>query len=329
MSIISRLLGWVFALPPAETHEISFERELQIPLSDGVVLLADRCFPKRLGPRPTLLVRSPYSERKHSFGAELFAERGFNVLTVSSRGSFGSGGRLNPFRQEAADGADVIKWLKTQGWFNNELVACGASYSGYSSWSAAASAGPMLKAMALLLIESNARNFIFPNDAFALELFVFWSQLLAAQDRPLFSNVLANSRRRRKREALCQHLPLGEIDRLISGATMPFWQEWLEHEGPHDPWWAPGDHSASVSGVSAPVHVIGGWHDFAISGMLRDYQALREATRRPYLTVGPWTHFDLAGIKEGLRQAIIWLRSHALGDRAELREKPVRSLHAG
>jgi putative CocE/NonD family hydrolase len=317
------------ALPPAETHDISFERELQIPLSDGVVLLADRCFPKRLGRRPTLLVRSPYPERKYSSGAELLAERGFNVLIVSSRGSFSSGGRLNPFRQEGADGADVIKWLKTQDWFNNELVAFGASYGGYTSWSAAASAGPMLKAMALLLIESNARNFIFPNDVFALELFVFWSQLIATQDQPFFTSALANIWRRRRREALCRHLPLGEIDRLISGATMPFWQEWLEHEGPHDPWWAPGDHSASVSGVSAPVHLFGGWHDFAISGMLRDYQGLRRARQRPYLTVGPWTHFDLAGIREGMRQAIIWLRSHALGDRAGLREKPVRIFMQG
>jgi uncharacterized protein len=294
------------------------------------VLLADRCFPKRLGPRPTLLVRSPYPERKQSFGAELFAERGFNVLTVSSRGSFGSGGRLNPFRQEAADGADVIKWLMTQAWFNNELVACGASYSGYSSWSAAASAGPMLKAMALLLIESNARNFIFPNDVFALELFIFWCQLIAAGDRPLFSNALANIRRRRQRKALCQHLPLGEIDRLISSATLPFWQEWLEHEGPHDPWWAPGDHTASVSGVSAPVHLIGGWHDFAISGMLRDYQALREARRRPYLTVGPWTHFDLESRRKLHRLALIvmirMIQRQVLVHRAVQVVKDARSL---
>ncbi|MFX1537287.1 MAG: CocE/NonD family hydrolase [Promethearchaeota archaeon] len=63
-------------------------------MPDGVVLLTDHYYPRKGGKRPTILVRSPYG-RKGFFGllyGRLVAERGFQVLVQSCRGTFGSGG---------------------------------------------------------------------------------------------------------------------------------------------------------------------------------------------------------------------------------------------
>jgi uncharacterized protein len=101
MSIMSRLVAWLARLPPAETYDVGVEKDLAIPMPDGVTLLADHYYPRDLGPRPTILIRSVYTDRtKGAWVIELYAERGFHVLAVSGRGTVGSGGELNPFRQE-------------------------------------------------------------------------------------------------------------------------------------------------------------------------------------------------------------------------------------
>ena len=94
MTLLSRLLARVAHLPPAETYHVLVERDLKIPMPDGVVLLANRYAPRGVEKPPLLLVRSSYG-RRGIFGTaygRLFAERGFLVVMQSIRGTFGSGG---------------------------------------------------------------------------------------------------------------------------------------------------------------------------------------------------------------------------------------------
>ena len=156
MTILSRLLGSYFKLPPAETYDIVVEQNLQVPMLDGVELLADHYYPRHGGKRPTILVRSPYG-RTGVFGmlfARPFAERGFQVLIQSCRGTFGSGGKFDAFRNERADGLATVEWLKRQAWFSGALALVGPSYLGFVQWAIAAEAGPELKAMATQITEA-------------------------------------------------------------------------------------------------------------------------------------------------------------------------------
>jgi len=59
MSLISRILARVAKLPPAETYDIAVEKNLHVPMPDGVVLLADHYYPRHARNLPTLLVRTP------------------------------------------------------------------------------------------------------------------------------------------------------------------------------------------------------------------------------------------------------------------------------
>jgi hypothetical protein len=97
-------------LPPP-TNRVAIERDIKVPMSDGIFLFTDHYAPIGAEPRPTILVRSPYG-RAGIYGlvwGRLFAERGYHVLVQSCRGTFGSGGELYPVRNEPADGRATIE----------------------------------------------------------------------------------------------------------------------------------------------------------------------------------------------------------------------------
>jgi predicted acyl esterase len=52
MTAASRFLGKAMELPPAETRAVRVERDLQVPMADGAILLADRYVPPGREPTP-------------------------------------------------------------------------------------------------------------------------------------------------------------------------------------------------------------------------------------------------------------------------------------
>jgi uncharacterized protein len=326
MSISSRLIGALFKLPPAETHDITIERDVKVSMPDGVVLLADHYFPRQGAKRPTILIRSPYGRRSIwgiLFG-QPFAERGFQVFIQSCRGTFGSGGTLDPFHQERGDGLATVEWMKKQGWFNGELATFGLSYLGFVQWAIAKETGPELKAMSTWVTSAEFRTPTYPGESLWLESSFGWVNQIATQEGSplaLLSKMFTGDK---KLQSAFSHLPLVELDEMVLGKQVPFWREWLEHNEPGDEWWSRSDFSGTVSEVNAPNYMGGGWYDIFLPLTIRDYLTLVRAGRKPYLTVGAWTHTDLAHMGLSLKEALAWFRAHLLGDRSGLREMPVR-----
>lgn len=121
-------------LPPAR-YGVGWIPHLEVPGTDGVTLLTDHYVPRVDEARGTILVRTPYGRGfpwAHLYGVA-FAEQGFHVLLQSCRGTGGSTGRFEPFRNEAADGQATIAWLREQDWFSGRLGTIGASYLGIHS----------------------------------------------------------------------------------------------------------------------------------------------------------------------------------------------------
>src|SRR5580704_10913762 len=132
MTAGSRILGALAKLPPARTHDVTVERDLEAKMADGAVLLADRWFPSRTSGAapPVVLLRSPYGRRQLGPLGRLFAERGYQAIIQSCRGTFGSGGAWEPLRHEQSDGQATLHWVAGQAWFDGRLVTWGASYLG-------------------------------------------------------------------------------------------------------------------------------------------------------------------------------------------------------
>ncbi len=134
------LLHRFFRLPPPVARRIGVERDLAVPMPDGVTLLADRYVPLGEAKAPVVLVRTPYGRRGPLtlLYARPFAFQGFQVVVQSCRGTFGSGGRFDAFRNERADGIATLRWLEAQPWFSGAVAMTGPSYLGMVQWAVAA-----------------------------------------------------------------------------------------------------------------------------------------------------------------------------------------------
>ena len=347
VALLSRVLERILKLPPAHTRDVVVTRDLRVPMRDGVVLLADRYAPRGAvgSTLPTVLVRSPYG--KGGIHAILhgrpFAERGYGVVIQSCRGTEASGGEFDPFRQEAADGLDTLAWIGDQPWFSGDLVTTGPSYMGFVQWALASAlrsppedpertiiARP--KAMSVQVAPSDFREAVYEGESFALHAFLRWTRQRWAFDgggggrlRPLLAVLgqVFGAEKREIRRAVAR-LPLGDLDKLVTGRRVGYFQGWLEHDAPDDPWWDAARHRGAVAGVDASVHLLGGWYDLFLPGLLRDYAALRDAGNGPRLTVGPWTHEDPRWMPVATRESLAFFDAHTKGEGAKLGAGPVR-----
>lgn len=184
MTILSRLVGAYGKLPPAETHNILIERDLPVPMPDGAILLANRYAPRGVEKPPLILVRSCYGRTGlvSLLYGRIFAERGFQVLIQSTRGTFGSGGPFEPLVHERDDGLATVEWLKQQPWFPGSFGTMGLSYLGFVQWAIARDVGPELKAMAIQVSSPEFRNAIYSGESFSLEIVLTWIHLVAHQE---------------------------------------------------------------------------------------------------------------------------------------------------
>ena len=326
MSIGSRLTQWILRLPPAKTRDILVERDIKIPMHDGIELLADRHYPRGADKVPTVLVRSCYG--KSGFigflNGRLLAERGFQVLIQNCRGTFGSGGRLNPFHQERGDGLATLEWIRKQPWFSGELATVGASYLGYVQWAIGGEAEPDLKAMSVQVTASEFCSQTYAGESFAIHDPLSWVYGMSKQEKMRLGMMAAMMTGEKKIRSVSNKLPLKKLDELATGAKVSYWQDWLAHSEPDYEWWIPIDHSKRVSEVRAPVMFVGGWYDIFLPWMINDYRALIKSGRTPYLTIGPWQHLSAGVMSQGLRDSIDWLNAHLFGELSRLPEKPVK-----
>jgi putative CocE/NonD family hydrolase len=313
MTLASRLAARFWSLPKAR-HRVRVTRGLAVPMRDGIDLVADLYQPDG-PPQPTILIRSTYG-RGAVFGmaARLFAERGYQVVLQSCRGTWDAGGALTPFFQEREDGIDTVDWIEAQRWFAGRLATYGPSYLGNVQWAIAADLGDRLSAMAVAISLSDFRDEIRQGGGFTLEGTLGWTYMMANQHR--FRGVLGTLRhlagQGRIPPTLFDHLPLAELDRMATGKSLSYWRSWLDHD-PRDAFWKPLDHRARFPTVTAPVTMVAGWSDIFLPFQLRDFSALRAAGRDARITIGPWTHIGAMATKWPVADALDWFDHHLKG----------------
>jgi hypothetical protein len=311
---VSKMLSRAWSLPP-QRNFVAIERNVQVPMSDGTVLLADHYLPITSQPAATVLVRCPYG-RGAPFSllqAQLVAERGFHVLLQSCRGTFGSGGQFEPMRREASDGQDTVAWLRGQSWFDGRLATFGPSYLGFVQWALALDPPPELVAAVVVVGPHDFSRTAYRNGAFDLYNFLSWSDLIVHQERvnPVSGMVRTVTADRRLRRAL-DRAPLAEGARDLLGTGAPWFETWLEHPQLTDPFWAPLQCGAALERISVPTLLIGGWQDLFLEQTIEQFGVLAERGVPTRMLIGPWTHVDTA-TKAGpaFVEGLAWLERHA------------------
>jgi putative CocE/NonD family hydrolase len=318
---------------PEAVCDVAVERNIEVPAGDGVTLLTDHYIPLLDGPRPTLLVRTPYGRGfpwDYVYGA-LFARQGFHVVLQSCRGTAGSGGERDHLGAgtEAADGQAAVAWLRRQDWFTGALGTVGASYLGFTQWALATDPPPELGAMVIQVSSDDFQTFVYPGGAFALEAMLVATAAYLSMDRGFAKFVRAMLRMVRHYRRAERTLPLIDAYPAVLGQRAGFFEEWLYHPEAADPFWD-SRRATAVPALIPPTHLLTGWWDECLDPTLGLYRRLREGGREVRLVVGPWNHASgfSSDMPVVLGEALGWLRGHLDGDRAGLQRSPVR-VHVG
>jgi uncharacterized protein len=309
MTVASRLYAAMLRTGPAVTHDVDPRRDVVVRAPDGTGLLTDVYLAQPAQPLPVILMRSPYGRGVLGTIARLFAERGYHAVIQSTRGTFGSGGRID-FDAEAADGRAAADWITRQPWSDGTIGTYGASYLGFTQLALASTRPPQLKAMAIAVWGADRRAY-YQGGAFALERALGWAFTMENQERPL-AFVRTPLRARKALAPALGHLPLLDADTVAVGHPVGFYRDWITHDQPGDPYWTPTDYRPLLKDLGVPVTMTAGWYDMFLPQMLADYQALRDGGQDVRLRIGAWHHTSQGLARHSLADAFDWFGIHLL-----------------
>jgi uncharacterized protein len=292
--------------------EVRVERNILIPLSDGVHLAADLFLPKASDPVPCLVSYYPY-HKDDLIGAlfdhpnRYFAARGYASLLVDLRGLGNSDGAAWDVgdAREATDGAEIVEWAAAQPWCDGAVGMWGMSYGGITSFKTAAVNPPHLKAIVPMCGGlDHYHDIVHPGGCFnCLGILGGWGPFMTAM------NVMPPMHQ--DSEGRWYRIWMERLEAARAPYIMPYQQ----HPDFDDYWKA-----KTVQGerITIPSFLIGAWRDIFPEAMVRAYERIQGPKR---LLMGPWMHEmpDLAAfaqvdyLAEMLRWWDCWLKRAANG----------------
>jgi uncharacterized protein len=290
------------------------EKDIMVPMRDGVRLATDAWVPAGGAPAPALLVRLPYGKDMiglYAYGLApnffTLIEAGYAVVYQDCRGTFRSGGEFTPMLDEASDGADTVAWLLEQPWCDGNVGTFGASYLGLVQW-AAASAGAPLKAIAPAVTTTDYYLTPWYSEGGALSLHAIqtWTTMMALAEEQRALGSGAGDLQALLELAGMAADPAGSLAPLPVRVRPPlekqweWWAEILAHPA-RDQYWRDLSVADRFEDITVPALNIGGWFDIFVNNTVRTFTGLKSrggsaaARDGQRLIVGPWDHLNSTG----------------------------------
>jgi len=291
----------VIAQPGSDAAVV--EKDIAVPMRDGVVLRADVLRPAGDGRFPTLVYRTPYGKEFALKDYTTFrhaVKRGYAVVVQDVRGRYASAGDFRPYENEGQDGYDTIEWAAAQPWSNGDVGTFGLSYPGAVQWLAAVEGPPHLKAMVPAMTFSTPQNFFYAWGLWDLSWMEWiWDDVSA--DARVKKNLPgprtddeASAAWDTVADKMQRTLPLNQLQELRGIA--PYYYDWLSHP-PDDPWWDWAELRNKYDRVHAAVLNLSAWYDdnYGPEGATTNFLGLLKSRSgqgdpRTHLLLGPWVH---------------------------------------
>jgi putative CocE/NonD family hydrolase len=285
-------------------HEVAVEKDVKVPMRDGVKLALDLYLPaangKPLpGKHPTILVRTPYNKNGSTAEARWFAARGFAVVVNDTRGRYASEGVWRMIVDDPNDGYDVCGWIVQQPWSTGKIGTMGTSYVGGTQHALACAQAPGLTCMIPVDSVSNC-GIAGMRHSGAFELrFMNWIFTIGAPNaRAALADLALKTALEQNGKLMPQHL----LNLPIRPGTTPLkqvpeYESWLVEamrHGDNDEFWKRPGYSVVDNldrYADVPVYHVTGWYDSWCRQNVLNWQALSKAKKSPQkLIIGPWTH---------------------------------------
>ena len=292
---------------------ILIEKNVIVPMRDGVKLAADVYRPAEGGPFPVIVQRLPYNKDLPAITMLLMdifriVQAGYVMVIQDTRGQFAAEGEFNPFFQEPTDGADTIAWAARAPWSNGKVGLAGGSYFGATQWLAAREAPEALLAMVPTITSADYyESWTYQGGTFQLGFILMWTLgfALAEQQRRLKTGQATMEDLGKTLHALGNISPLYSrlplVDMPVLQEVTPYYFDWLAHSS-YDDYWRRTAPQEVYERVTVPALNIGGWFDIFLLGTLANYQGMKQrggsarARQHQRLLIGPWSHGLLGGI---------------------------------
>ena len=288
------------AQPAGNAIKVVTERDVAVPMRDGVILRANVFRPDRGGPYPVLVMRTPYG--KPNGGMDRYVKAGYIVVTQDTRGRYASDGQWESFvrfeTHDAEDGYDTVEWAaKKLAGSNGKVGTFGASYNAFLQWRLAALQPPSLRAMAASSIPARYTDLEGPGTIRPGRRTHWWVTSMAPNMRLRAERAGTNSKAEMRKlwndgesEKWLYHLPWLELPREACEDETEAVRHWLRN--PHtDPWKL----HEGVKNIQVPNLNFIGWCDHCNGNMLLDKTIMSEAATAAArngsrTVVGPWAH---------------------------------------
>jgi len=280
--------------------KIKVDRQVKIPMRDGINLTADIYRPRGVDiPLPVLLMRLPYGRAIASTVTyahpSWYANQGYIVVIQDVRGCGTSEGEFYPFRHEYADGYDTVIWCgeELEG-SNGKVGMYGFSYQGVTQFQAAVMQprGLITICPAMATIDFYHGWFYF-GGAIALEFTLTWA-LQLAQNQAYFHKLEPQATNLFKAQQdvsqWLRSVPLDQME-ILQEPLMDFFKDWISHSQPSDRYWQELNPLSRFEQFDLPALHVAGWADIFIAATIATYEKAKQVTNQPqYLIGAPWQH---------------------------------------
>jgi putative CocE/NonD family hydrolase len=304
--------------PPPSQYDIRSERNIFVPMRDGVKLATDLWFPVGVEKKlPAILVRTPYKKDGHP--TVRFALYGYIVVAQDVRGKFGSEGTFTYLTDDADDGYDTISWIVKQPWSNGFVGTYGCSYSGENQIVLAKKKHPNHKTM---ILEAAGGAIGSADQSYRyLGLFEGGVFKLAGAFNHFISYFAKDkndkgSERMERKKAL-RSLPLIDMMKR-GGGPKTDWEDIVSHDLV-DPWWDKIGYITDKDKFDIPTLHINSWFDYGVAESLYFFNLLQKnadsdrAKENQHILIFPTTHCDYGDVSENTKVGTLELGDARLG----------------
>jgi hypothetical protein len=282
---------------PAARHELALQKNVMVPMRDGVELAADLYLPKDAGGRlPVIVMRTPYNKDGVARVAEFFAGQGYAVAVQDVRGKFQSGGEYQVQSHDRDDGYDTIEWAASQPWSNGRVGTYGCSYLGEVQILLAgarhprhAAAVPQAAAGGLGSAGGYWSAFgAYESGVFSLSSGFGWFLGAGAKDKGITRPENVDF------PTALRSMPTLDMIKKVGGPRTD-WEDYLSHRA-GSAYWSRQGYATDTTRFAVPALHVNSWLDFGaeqtlfLFNLFRKNAVSRNARDNQYVIISPTTH---------------------------------------